>query len=116
MSSIENSEDSKATLNFPIDNEADIVIISLYHDLDNSDDSILIIEEVCKNLLDTISKYKSVKEVVISNCLSSKDDKGNITTSNFLYISACENLKEITWRNLDSEGFKVNLDRYHISN
>lgn len=116
VSSIENSEDSKATLNFPIDNEADIVIISLYHDLDNSDDSILIIEEVCKNLLDTISKYKSVKEVVISNCLSSKDDKGNITTSNFLYISACKNLKEITWKNLDSEGFKVNLDRYHISN
>lgn len=115
VGNIENSEDSRATLNFPVDDQADIVIISLYHNLDNSEKSIIVIEEICKDLLDTISKYKSVEEVVISNCLSTKDKEGNITTTNFLYISACEKLKQVSWKKLDSKKFKESLDSYHIN-
>ena len=110
-----NSDERKISINFPVDKSAGVIIISLYHTLDKSQESILLIEEINKELLDIILNYKNINQVVISNCICGKDFSGDISTKDFLYITVNRGESKIKFKDFSSKEFKEAVDCYHIN-
>lgn len=111
-----NPDERKISVNFPVDDSADVVIISMYHTLDRSEESILKIEEINKKLFDIILDYKEINQVVISNCICGKDFSGNIDTKDFLYITVNRGKgKQIKFKDLSSQDFRKAVDAYYIN-